>query len=82
MTQIHTSVTLLTSRDHTCQHASQISVVAHISRDVTTWPCRVLFGRCYQLFAEKHTVYVAGYTETGTTGMLSPTTAWRHKLTW
>ena len=40
--QIHTSVTLLTSRDLawssgrlTCQHASQISVVAHISWDVT-----------------------------------------------
>jgi len=40
--QIHTSVTLLTSRDLawssgqlTCQHASQISAVAHISWDVT-----------------------------------------------
>jgi len=40
--QIHTSVTLLTSRDLawksgrlTCQHASQISAVAHISSDVT-----------------------------------------------
>jgi len=38
MAQIHTSVTLLTSRDLTwspgrltCQHASQISAVAHIS---------------------------------------------------
>ena len=47
--QIHTSVTLLTSRDLTCQHASHISVVTHISWDVTTWPtCRVLFRR-YQL---------------------------------
>jgi len=42
MLQIHTSVTLLTSRDLawrsgwlTCQHASQISAVAHISWDVT-----------------------------------------------
>jgi len=42
MVQIHTSVTLLTSRDLawrsgrlTCQHASQISAVAHISWDVT-----------------------------------------------
>jgi hypothetical protein len=40
--QIHTSVALLTSRDLawssgrlTCQHASQISTVAHISWDVT-----------------------------------------------
>jgi hypothetical protein len=40
--QIHTSITLLTSRDLTlssgrltCQHASHISVVAHISWDVT-----------------------------------------------
>ena len=33
MAQIHTSVTLLTSRDLTCQHASRISVVAHISWD-------------------------------------------------
>ena len=45
MAQIHTSVTLLMSLDLTCQHASHISVVAHISWDVTTWPCRVLFGR-------------------------------------
>ena len=42
MALIHTSVTLLTSRDLawssgrlTCQHASQISAVAHISWDVT-----------------------------------------------
>ena len=42
MAQIHTSVTLLTSRDLawssgrlTWQHASQISTVAHISWDVT-----------------------------------------------
>jgi len=42
MAQIHTSVTLLTSRDLawssgrlTCQLASQMSAVAHISRDVT-----------------------------------------------
>jgi hypothetical protein len=42
MVQIHTSVTLLASRDLewssgrlTCQHASQISAVAHISWDVT-----------------------------------------------
>jgi len=41
MAQIHTSLTLLTSRDLTwssgrltCQHASQISTVAHISWDV------------------------------------------------
>ena len=40
--QIHTSVTLLTSRDLawssgrlSCQHASQISAIAHISWDVT-----------------------------------------------
>jgi len=40
--QVHTSVTLLTSRDLTwssgrltCQHASHISVVAHISWDVS-----------------------------------------------
>ena len=32
-----------------------------------------------QLSGEKHTVYIAGYTETGT---LSPTTVWRQKLTW
>jgi len=31
MAQIHTSVTLLTSRDLTCQHAYHISVIAHIS---------------------------------------------------
>jgi hypothetical protein len=43
MAQIHTSVTLLTSHDLawnsgrlTCQHASQISAVAHISWDVTS----------------------------------------------
>jgi hypothetical protein len=43
MAQIHTSVTLLTSCDLTwssgrltCQHASHISVVAHISWDVTS----------------------------------------------
>jgi hypothetical protein len=43
MAQIHTSVTLLTSHDFTwssgrltCQHASHISVVAHISWDVTS----------------------------------------------
>jgi hypothetical protein len=41
----------------------------------------MLFGRCYQLFAEKHTVYVGGYIETDTTAMLSPTIAWRQKLT-
>jgi hypothetical protein len=42
ITEIHTSVTLLTSRNLawssgwlTCQHASQISAVAHISWDVT-----------------------------------------------
>jgi len=42
MVQIHTSVTLLKSRDLAwssgqlrCQHASQISAVAHISWDVT-----------------------------------------------
>jgi len=42
MAQIHTSVTLLTSRDLawssgrlTCQHASRISAVAHISWDAT-----------------------------------------------
>jgi len=42
MVQIHTSVTLLTSRHLawssgrlTCQRASQISAVAHISWDVT-----------------------------------------------
>jgi len=42
MRQIHTSVTLLTSRDLTCssgrltcQHASHVSVLAHISWDVT-----------------------------------------------
>jgi len=46
MVQIHISVTLLTLRDLTCQHASHISVVAHISWDVTMWPtCRVLFRR-------------------------------------
>ena len=79
--QIHTSVALLTSRDLTRRHASHISVVAHISWDVTAWPtCRLLFGR--QSFAEKHTVYVGSYTETGTTGMLCPPTAWRQKLIW
>ena len=42
MVQIHTSATLLTSRDFawssgrlTCQHVSQFSAVAHISWDVT-----------------------------------------------
>jgi hypothetical protein len=35
MALIHTSVIPLTSRDLTCQHASHISVVAHISWDVT-----------------------------------------------
>jgi len=55
MAKIQTSVTLLTSRHHTCQHASQISVVAHISWGVTTWHTfRVLFGRFSQLFARKH----------------------------
>jgi len=56
MAQIHTSVTLLTLRDLawssgrlTCQHASQISAVAHMSWDVTM--CRALF-RLYQLFSE------------------------------
>jgi hypothetical protein len=34
--QIHTSVTVLTSRELMCQHASHISVVAHISSDVTS----------------------------------------------
>jgi hypothetical protein len=56
MAQIHTSVTLLTSRDLarssgrlTCQHASQISAVAHISWDVT-YVSSVL--QTYQLFPE------------------------------
>ena len=35
--QIHTSGTLLTSRDLTRQHASHISVVAHISWGELTW---------------------------------------------
>jgi hypothetical protein len=56
MAQIHTSVNLLTWRDLawssgrlTCQHASQISAVAHIPE---TWrTCRALF-RHYQLFPE------------------------------
>jgi hypothetical protein len=46
MAQIHTSVTLLTSRDLawrsgrlTCQHAYQISAVTHISWDVTYVSC-------------------------------------------
>jgi hypothetical protein len=49
--------TLLTSRDLTwssgrltCQHASQISVVAHISWDVTYVSSAL--QRCYQLFPE------------------------------
>ena len=37
MVQIHTSVTVLTSRDLTSQHASHISVVAHISWGELTW---------------------------------------------
>ena len=37
MAQIHTSATLLTSRDLTCQRASHISVVAHISWGELTW---------------------------------------------
>jgi len=86
MVQIHNSVTLLTSRDHSCQHASQISVVTHISWAVTTWPtCRVLFGRCYQLSAEKQTVCVGSYSETDTTEMLSlrlPHAKSSHEITW
>jgi len=85
MVQIHTSVTLLTSRDLTWSSGrSRAStpltfLLSHTFRE--TWPkCRVLFRR-YQLFAEKHTVYVGGYPETDTTGMLSPPTAWRQKLT-
>ena len=37
MTQIHTSVTLITSRDLMCQHAFHISVIAHISWGKLTW---------------------------------------------
>jgi len=56
MAQFHNSVTLLTSHNLawssgrlTCQHASQMSAVTHISE---TWcTCRVLFSR-YQLFPE------------------------------
>jgi hypothetical protein len=57
MAQIHTSVTLLASHDLawssgrlTCQHASQISAVAHIS-------CRALFRR-YQLFPEMEEILI------------------------
>ena len=44
--------------------------------------CSSDFISCLQ---KSITVYVSGYTETGTTGMLSPPTAWRqssHEVTW
>jgi hypothetical protein len=48
MAQFHTAVTLLTSRDLTCQHASHISVVAHISRDVTYVSRADIVTSCFQ----------------------------------
>jgi hypothetical protein len=62
MAQIHTSVTLLTSRDLAwsfgrlmCQHASQICTVAHISWDVTAWRA---FFRLYQSFSEMEEILI------------------------
>jgi len=90
MAQIHASVTVLTSRDLTWNSdRSRAStpltfLLSHTFRE--TWPtCRVLFRRWYQFFAEKHTVYVGGYTETDTTGILFPPTAWHqnsNEITW
>jgi hypothetical protein len=55
--------TLLTSRDLTwnsgrlmCQHASQISVVAHISWDVTYVSSAL--QHCYQLFPEMEEMFI------------------------
>jgi hypothetical protein len=56
MVRIHTSVTLLTSRDLawssgrlTCQHASQISVVAHfVRRDVRVERSSDVVTSCFQ----------------------------------
>ena len=103
MAQIHITLTLLTSCDLTfssgrltCQHTPHISVVTHISWDVTyvssalltlSVVCRNGGNAYWKKFANgpvfmTRTVYVGGYTETDTTGMLSPRTAWRQKLTW
>ena len=83
MAQIHASVTLLTSRDLTCQQASHISVVAHISWDVTTWPtCRVLFRRCQSVVCRKICCLCRRpHWDRYGWNVISPT-AWRQKLTW
>ena len=83
MAQIHTSVTLLTSRDLTCQHASHVSVVAHISWDVTTWPTsRVLFRR-YQLVVCRKTYCLSRLLHWNWSDWnVIFSTAWCQKLTW
>ena len=63
-----TPITFLLS--HTFREAWRRDLRVECSSDVIS-----------QLFAEKHTVYVGGYTETDTTGTLSPATACRQKLT-
>jgi hypothetical protein len=80
MAQIHTSVTLLTSRDLTCQHASHISVVPHISWDVT-YKLRAIQALLSAVCRKKY-IFCRRLHWTDTTGMLSPPTTWRQKRTW
>ena len=82
MAQIRTSVTLFKSRDHACTaRLSNFCCSTHFVRreDVTyvSSALRTLLVSC----AVKDTVYVGGYNETDKSGILSPMTAWRRKLT-
>ena len=62
MAQIHTSVTLVTSRDLTCQHAWHISVVAHISWDVT-YVSSALQTLSVSFFAQKNILFMSAATQ-------------------
>ena len=69
-------------------HSAQVTW-SHVPARFSHFCCRTHFVRrdrlecssdvISQLFAEKHTVYVGGYTETDMTGMSSPSTVWRQK---
>jgi len=79
----------------TCSHVpirlSHFCCRTHFMRrdDVTTWRCdevsnvsRVLQTLSVGCLQKNILFYVSGYTETDTTGKLSPPPAWRQKLTW
>jgi len=52
-----------------------------LRRDNVTYMSSALQTLSVSCLQKKHTVYVGDYTETDTTEMLSPPTAWRQKLT-